>query len=59
MLFSKSLNLMKQGILEPIPAYVKKSKRGIGADKLKKNVKVQKDHDAEVKNKHANNKVHL
>lgn len=41
--------------MEPISAFVKKNKRGIGAEKLKKKVEVQKDFDAKEKIKQASN----
>lgn len=50
----KTLSL-RQGILEPISAFVKKNKRGIGAEKLKKNVEVQKDFKAKEKIKRVSN----
>ncbi|XP_074576009.1 uncharacterized protein LOC141832403 [Curcuma longa] len=43
------LGASEQGILEPISAFVKKNKRGIGAEKLKKKVEVQKDFEAKEK----------
>ncbi|CAL9109084.1 unnamed protein product [Musa textilis] len=47
------LGASEQGMLEPIPTLVKKNKRGIGADKTKKKVEVQKDLlDAEMQNNH-------
>ncbi|CAL9776414.1 unnamed protein product [Musa acuminata subsp. burmannicoides] len=46
------LGASEQGMLEPIPTFVKKNKRGIGADKTKKNVEVPKDLDAKMQNNH-------
>ncbi|THU69308.1 hypothetical protein C4D60_Mb08t13070 [Musa balbisiana] len=46
------LGASEQGMLEPIPTLVKKNKRGIGADKTKKKVEVQKDLDAKMQNNH-------
>ncbi|CAD5164106.1 unnamed protein product [Musa acuminata subsp. malaccensis] len=46
------LGASEQGMLEPIPTFVKKNKRGIGADKTKKKVEVLKDLDAKMQNNH-------
>ncbi|KAG8382619.1 hypothetical protein BUALT_Bualt05G0096300 [Buddleja alternifolia] len=41
------LGVSEQGRLEPVQAFVKKNKRGLGADKPKKTVEHSKIHDAE------------
>ncbi|KAJ8467900.1 hypothetical protein OPV22_030452 [Ensete ventricosum] len=46
------LGASEQGMLEPIPTLVKKNKRGIGADKTKKKVEVERDLDAKMQNNH-------
>lgn len=53
--FISVIDWIEQGMLEPIPTFVKKNKRGIGADKTKKKVEVPKDLDAKMQNNHVSN----
>ncbi|KAI3453244.1 hypothetical protein Pfo_009907 [Paulownia fortunei] len=41
------LGVSEQGRLEPVQAFIKKNKRGLGADKPKKAIKHSKIHDGE------------